>query len=140
MLEKSEVPWMERLIANSPLRALQFLVVCGVGVACIVLDLYLLHKYRRMLSANDFIYLGVLIGIQWVGQFGVAMNCYSRIRDLLSSHNEKGGEPSIPLQEALQVAERGMTNVLFFSFGTSLLMLHYVGVLFARLGATVGSR
>lgn len=123
-------------LVGSPFRSIFFCIATIVGFISVSLDAYLVYRYWKFLGANTTIVLAVLIGVQLIYQWLRIWRYNSRIRELYSMRSESEAQEGTPLDVALRISLGGLTDVLFYSYGMTLLALTIIGALLKRLGGS----
>jgi len=126
-------------LMGSPFRSVYFLITSVVGVGCIVVDVYLLYRYRQTLTISAALMLSTLIGLQLIYQWWRVLRYRAKILEAYSKGSEEEVKGGSPLDVALRVAAGGMIDLLFFSYGITLVALILVGFLLSRLDGLAGS-
>ena len=94
-----------------------------MGVGCVALDGYILHKYRQLLSAGWVLALVVVVGVQVLYQVVQVLRVIPQIKEFDSIVPDENLAPDSPLGEAIDAAVARFVNKLFFSYGITLGLL-----------------
>lgn len=120
-------------LTGSPFRSVYFVVATVVGLVSAVIDVYLLVRHWQTLNAYIVNALGILIGVQLVYQWVRTLRYYSNIRKLYTVKSEVEAMEGTPLDVALRIATGGLTDMLFYCYGMTLVALITIGVLLTHL-------
>jgi hypothetical protein len=104
-----------------------------LGFGALVTDIVLLVRYHYLLDAIASVALGVLVGVQLLYQWWRTLRYCARIRTLYSMKSADEAKEGSPLDLAIRIATGGLTDLLFYCYGITLVMLVVVGVLLMRL-------
>jgi hypothetical protein len=94
-----------------------------MGVGCVALDGYILHRYRQFLSAGWVLALAALVGMQVLYQVIQVLRVIPQIEEFDSIMPAENLAADSPLGEAIDAAVARFVNKLFFSYGTTLVLL-----------------
>jgi hypothetical protein len=122
-----------KFLSGFPLGSAYFVVVSLVGLAAVVADVYILSRHWHTLGSFGVIILAVLIGVQLIYQWSRTLRYYSRVRELYLRKSDEEAQDGSPLDLALRIAAGGLTDLLFYCYGMTLLALILVGALLTRL-------
>jgi hypothetical protein len=122
-----------RFLKDSPFRSGYFWVVSAMGLAAILVDAYILYRHWQSLNVFVAILLGVPIGAQLIYQWLRTLRYYSRVRELYLRKSDEEAQDGSPLDSALRIAAGGLTDLLFYCYGMTLVALILVGALLTRL-------
>jgi len=120
-------------LTGSPFRSAWFWVITALGIGALVTDVVLLIQYHHLLDSNASVALGALVGIQLLYQLWRTLRYYARIRTLYSMKSADEAKEGSPLDLAIRIATGGLTDLLFYCFGITLVMLVVAGVLLMHL-------
>jgi len=121
------------LPAASPFRSVSFLTASVLGLGSVIIDVYLIYRHWQTAPAYVAPVLGIPIGVQLIYQWWRVLRYRTKIREIYSKGSDgyvKGGSP---LDTAAQVGARGMIDLLFFSYGITVVALILIGFLLSRL-------
>lgn len=122
-----------RLLTRSPLHSIHFSITTAIGFAAVTVDAYVLHRHWDTVGAGIVIGLGILIGLQIIYQWLRALRYYSKLRELYSMKSAEETRSGSTVDMALRIAAGGLTDILFYCYGMTLLALVIIGVLLTRL-------
>lgn len=119
--------------AKSPFRSVSFLVVSIIGLASLVIDVYLICRHWHTAPAYVAAILSTPIGAQLIYQWLRVLRDRAKLRDLYSKGSVEETKEGSLLDVAARVSARGMIDLLFFSYGTVIFALILIGALLSRL-------
>jgi len=122
-------------LTGSPFRSMHFVVASTLGLVAFVVDVCVIYRHRETLNIYVAVVLGILIGVQIIYQWWRALRYYSKIRKLYAMRSEEEARAGTPLDIALRIAAGGITDILFYCYGMTLVALILIGVLLTRLEA-----
>ena len=118
-----------RFLAASPFRSLSFVIASIAGLCAVIIDVYLIYRYLNTATVQLALILSISIGVQLIYQWFRVLRYRAKIRDLYT----KGSDDGSHLDVAVRVAVAGMIDVLFFSYGITIVALILIGFLLSRL-------
>lgn len=110
-------------LANSPFRSAYFLVISIVGCGIVAVNTYIICRHWNTLPLSVIVVLGVFISVHTVYQWWRALRYYSKIRALYGEVNSQEVKSMAPHEAALRIAAGGIADILFYSFGMTLITL-----------------
>jgi hypothetical protein len=121
-------------LTDSPFHSAYFVIATAVGLGAVGLDLYLLvHRWQAM-NRHFAMILGALIGLQLIYQWWRTLRYYSQVRQLYSMRPEGEAKEGTPLDLALRISAGGLTDLLYYFYGTILLALVLIEGLLTHCG------
>jgi hypothetical protein len=127
----SDISFLEgrRLPAAWPFGLASFAVVSILGLCAIVIDVYLIYRYWQTAPENLILILSVSIGVQLAYQWWRVIRYRTKIRQIYPKDSNSGS----PLDLVVRVAAGGMIDVLFFSYGITIVALILIGFLLSKI-------
>ena len=122
-----------RFMTDSPFRSGYFVVASVAGLGAVLTDAYLIVRHWQTLNEGVVITLGIVIGVQLIYQWWRTLRYYSQIRKLDATKAEGEAKEGTPLDGALRLATGGLTDILFYCYGMTLVALILIGVLLTHL-------
>ena len=121
------------IIQNSPWHSMYFRVTSSLGAISVLLVAYLLNKHWQTLSQFSIIGLGIFVGAHLIYQWWRALRYHAKIRALCSTSSSENPDAGTPHDAALRIAVGGIDEILFYSFGMTLICLVLIGGFLTRL-------
>jgi len=122
----------------SPIRSWHFLSAGITGLACIAGIAYILLVHRHAFTANAVCAVILPICVLLVGQWFRTLRYCNQLEDLDAKGTRSGlDQRGVPPKSVLQLAVRGLSDVLFWSYLVNLYMLILIMWLLTRL---IGSK
>jgi hypothetical protein len=109
-----------------------FVVTSAMGLVCAALDGYILHTYWQYLSVGIVVALVAVVGVQMAYQAVRMFRVIPVIEEFDAVTSDENLAPDTPLGEAIGAAVTGFLDKLFFSYGTTLVLLGVVLALLAH--------
>ncbi len=121
------------LLTKSPFRSWYFLLVTVLCLGSIMIVAYLIYMHWQALGLGAICFLVVFICVQAINQWWRALRYYSRLRKLYAAETDGEAKARSPLDIALRIAAGGITDLLFYSFGTTICSLILIRFLLTRV-------
>ena len=122
-----------KFLSTTPFRSGYFMVISVSGLLALVANSYVAYRLWLTISTQAGLLLGILVGIQIVYQWWRALRYYNVIRRLYSMRTGSDAAEGSPLDAALRIAIGGLTDILFYSYGTLLVTPIVIGALLRHL-------
>jgi hypothetical protein len=122
-----------KFLSARPFRSGYFVVISITGLLAFVANSYVAYKLWLTISQHAGLLLGILVGLQIVYQWWRALRYYDVIRRLYSMRLKEEAIDGSPLDAALRIALGGLTDILFYCYGTLLVISIVIGALLKHL-------
>lgn len=118
---------------KSPIfRLVLFWVASVFVVICLILNTYIVCEHWNLLGEKKSLLLPVLIGVQCINVWLRAVRSDRVIQKLLAGISDETPEQLKLIQAVSATASRSLTDLLFWSFSTMVLLLVYVDTAFSQ--------
>lgn len=119
-------------LKRAPLHSWFFRIASVLGAGCVLADIFLIWRYYSLLPAGVVVILGVFVGVQAVYQWWRAIKYYAQIRHLCAQNPQADTGEQFPRDDALRLAAGGITDLLFYGYGMTLVTLIMMGLILAH--------
>ncbi len=109
-------------LSGSPFSSASFLAASVLGLTSIVTAAYLTYRLWDTSQTFAALVFAIPMGLQLVYQWCRVLKCRAKIREIYAKDFSAGIEGSC-VDVAVHVALRGLIDLLFFSYGVTMLAL-----------------
>jgi hypothetical protein len=124
------------LLTKSPIRSGYFVSASIPCFGAVVITVYLVLAYHRVMNLNFIVLLCVYIGLHSFYQWWRCVRSLNRVRQLYTSVPEDQRTPGTPMDLALRVATGGAVDLLFYGSGMTICSLVLIWALLRHLSGT----
>lgn len=119
-------------LAKAPMHSWYFRIASVLGFGCVLADIFLIWRYYSLLPVGVVVILGVFVGVQAAYQWWRALKYYAQIRHFCAQNPRTNIGEQSPRNDALRLAAGGITDILFYGYGMTLVALIVLGLVLAH--------
>jgi hypothetical protein len=121
------------VLGRPPLSSIYFVFTSAMGLGCVAMAGYILHRHWLYLSRFWVVLLIGLVAAQVLYQMVEAIRLIPLVKEFYSIASAKELAPDSPLGHAIHGAVAGVADRLFFSYGITLGLLGVVAKVLSLL-------
>jgi hypothetical protein len=116
-------------VVSRPFRSTYFILTSAMGLGCLALAGYILHRYWQYLSAGLVVAIAAVVAAQVLYQVVQVFRVIPMIEEFDAIASDDNLAPDSPLGDAIDAGVRRFVDKLFLSYGVTLGLLVVVAKL-----------